>query len=543
MGAGTGVTEVIALILVGIGFFLYGMEIVAGAIKMLSGHHTRKLLSRWTGHKSVGMLFGFISGAVSQSGSKASLIMANLMASRLITLRNAIPIVAAANLGTVLIVFLVSIDIKLATLYYLALFLLLFCFSRNAGRKPLINVFLGIGILLFGFLLLQSGAKPLLAIPSLQNVLAHMGGGALYGWFPFMIGIVLRLVAQSTSAVIVIAVTFLHAGGLDIDQAMFLVFGAIMGSGISTWLMGAKLKGTSRQLALFQMVYDASSSLIMTVLAIVEILCGLPLVKALTGWIANDPNQQLAYVYLASRLLGFGVSMTLRNHIVALLERVSPPSRQEQLSKPEYIYDEAAQDPLSSLSLVEKEHLRIMRRLPTYLEKLRKEHESEDYIEHNELHTVTQELGVEVRNFIGVVMHQDMPRETSELFIRIQKRQDFMMLAEDNLFTLVNELDKWQVAEDLSRVRDNMVESLHAVLSICVDATKCASADEIAQVIKITDDKSGLMEKMREECLSGPDRLTAANRAAFLHITDLYQRIIWLMHQWALTHRNGAAAG
>jgi phosphate:Na+ symporter len=537
MSAGSGIYEIVALVLVGIGFFLYGMEIVAGAIKLLSGHHTRKLLSRWTGHKTVGMLFGFISGAVSQSGSKASLIMANLMASRLITLKNAIPIVAAANLGTVLIVFLVAIDIKLATLYFLALFLFLFVFGRGSGGKPLINVFLGIGLLLFGFLLLQAGAKPLLAIPALQHLLAHMGGGALYGWFPFLIGIVLRLVAQSTSAVIVIAVTFLHVGGLDIDQAMFLVFGAIMGSGISTWLMGAKLKGTSKQLALFQMVYDASSSLVMTVLVLVEILCNVPLVKALTTWITPDANQQLAYVYLASRLFGFGLSMTFRNHIVALLERVSPPSRQEQLSKPEFIYDDAAQDPLSALSLIEKEQVRILKRFPTYLEKLREEHDTADSLDVKELHPVTRELGTEVRNFIGVAMQQDMPRETAELLLRFQNRQDFLMLSEDNLFTLVDEVEKWQASGDLARVRGTMVESLHAVLTIAADAAESASPDELAQVVTITDDKSGLMEKLREECLSGPNTLTAADRAAFLHVTDLYQRAIWLLHQWALSCR------
>jgi phosphate:Na+ symporter len=364
MVAAKGVWEIVALILVGIGFFLYGMEIVAGAIKLLSGHQTRRLLSRWTGNTWLGMAFGFVSGAVSQSGSKASLIMANLMASRLISLRSAIPIVAAANLGTVLIVFLVSVDIKLATLYFLALFLFLFAFSHSSGRKLLTGAFLGIGLLLFGFITLQSGAKPLLAIPAVAALPEHLGGAAYFAWLPFLLGILLRFIAQSTSAVIVIAVTFLRAGGLDFDQAMFLTFGAIAGSGLNTWLFGAKLKGSARQLALFQMTYDAASSLVMTALVLVEIAGHIPMVKALIGSLSDDPNRQLAYVYLASHGVGFCLSLAFRNHIVAFLEKISPPSVGERLSQPLFLYDEAAEDPYSAVPLLEKEQVRLVRRLP-----------------------------------------------------------------------------------------------------------------------------------------------------------------------------------
>lgn len=543
MGGGKSIYEIIALILVGIGFFLYGMEIVAGAIKLLSGHHARKLLARWTGKQSVGMLFGFLSGAISQSGSKASLIMANLMASRLITLRNAIPIVAAANLGTVLIVFLVSIDIKLATLYFLAIFLLVFAFGKTSGGKPLIHLFLGIGLLLFGFLTLQSGAKPLLAIPAIQQMPAHMGGAAFFAWLPFLIGLAMRILAQSTSAVIVIALTFLHAGGLDINQAMFLVFGAIMGSGISTWLMGAKLKGSSRQLALLQVVYDASSSLIMTALALIEVTGHLPLVMAATGHLAADANQQLAFVYLGARMSGFCVTLAFRNRITSLLERIAPPSQEEQLSKPEYLFDDAAQDPLSALPLVEKEQQRILRRLPIYLEPFREEHDTPDYPAASELHHATRELCTEVRNFLTESMRQDISRDTAESLLRLQKRQDLLMLAEENLHAFVSTLHSWNGgSEAIQHVRGVMVESLHANLTIAADAAESGAQEEIAQVITITDDKSNLMEKLREESLSGDHQLNAAERASFLRVTDLYQRMIWLLNQWALAQTGTAVS-
>gem|GEM_PF-5829282 len=172
------------------------------------------------------------------------------------------------------------------------------------------------------------------------------------------------------------------------------------------------------------------------------------------------------------------------------------------------------------------------------MEELRQEHEVGAIHPRAELHPATRELGAEIRSFLGAVMREDMPRETSELLLPLQNRQDFLMLAEESLNSFAEEVAAWQPEGPLAATRTGLVESLHAVLSVAADTAVTAASDEVAQLLAMTDDKSPLMQRLREAGLSQERVLTAESRAAFLHVTDLYQRIVWMLHQWAQTLRN-----
>jgi phosphate:Na+ symporter len=541
MKDGINYYEVCALILAGIGLFLFGMKIIADAMKLLSTPKIRKYFAKIVGHRWAGIVFGFLTGAISQSGSQSSLIMANLVAGRLVTLRSAIPIVAAANVGTVVIVFLISIDIKVAVLFLVGLSAFFYGSNIISRGKAIISVFLGIGLLLFGFQMLKSGAHPIVSLPFVKELPAHIGSGAIMICGAFLVGVVLRLIAQSTSSVIVITVTFLQLGGIGIETAMFIVFGAVMGSAVSTWIISAHLRGSSRQLAVFQIISDASVSLLFTIFATAEVLTDIPLLKDAVEALTADPDKQLAFLYLGLRLVSFGFAMAFHNHVVTLLERLSPPSREEKLSRPQFIFDEAVSEPSSAVDLIEKEQMRIVTRLPLYLEKLREEHEVADYPEYNELHVATTELGKEIRQFSREVLSQNLSRETSEWLIKVVNRQDTVMLLEENIFNFVCELDRWNAPEDLGHVKAEMVESLHAVLMMGLDAEGSESGEDLDRFIAITGDKSAVMEKMRQAYITGDGTTSTGDRSTILYVTDLYQRSVWLLHQWATVLKSGRA--
>jgi phosphate:Na+ symporter len=540
MKSGVSLYESIALVLVGIGFFLYGMRLIAGTMRLLSSPRMRRLLARWTGNTWLGMLFGFITGSISQSGSQSSLIMANLVSTRLIRLRDAIPIVAAANVGTVLIVFLISINIKVAILFLVGLTAIFYSLKGGGRERPLLSILLGIGLLLFGFQMLKTGVHPLMSLPSVKALPEHIGGGLMDDWIPFLVGALLRLLAQSTSTVIVIAVSFSQVAGMQLHQAMFMIFGAVAGSAVSTWVLAGQLKGTSKQLAFYQMVYDLSGCVIMTVCLIVEMGANVPLFKSLTEHLSSAPAQQLAYVFLSLRLVSFGSTMSLRGPIVRLLERLSPPTRGELLSKPEFINDEAAGDPMFAVDLVGREQQRILARMPVYLEKLRDEHDVPEFMDCRDMHPMTVELGRDITHFMREVMNGDLSRETAEEFLIVQNRQDLIMMLEETVYKFSSEMDTWKTPADMLRVRTGMIESLHAVLSTVADTAASDDASDLDHLLEITADRRGIMERMRQVHLSEDSNVDTADRASLLYVTDLFQRIVWLLNQWARLGKVGA---
>lgn len=107
---------------------------------------------------------------------------------------------------------------------------------------------MGLGLLLMGTDLIKIGAKPLQDVEDFKNLIAFGAQSQLLSLF---IGMALAVFTQSTSTVAVAAIGMSQSGLFGIDQTLLLVFGANIGSGISTALMAAKLSGTGRLILTF----------------------------------------------------------------------------------------------------------------------------------------------------------------------------------------------------------------------------------------------------------------------------------------------------
>ena len=67
-------------------------------------------------------------------------------------------------------------------------------------------------------------------------------------------GAALAFVAQSSATISVLAIAMVAAHLIGFEQAMLTVYGASIGSGLGTYMVAAKIRGASRQLALFQAI-------------------------------------------------------------------------------------------------------------------------------------------------------------------------------------------------------------------------------------------------------------------------------------------------
>jgi phosphate:Na+ symporter len=101
-----------ALFLAGLAFFFHGLDGVRDSLKSMAGRQFRKRVSRLTASAALAAFWGFILGAVAQSASAASFIVSGFVSSRLLPLRRGLTMVAWANLGTVLLPFVASFNIR-----------------------------------------------------------------------------------------------------------------------------------------------------------------------------------------------------------------------------------------------------------------------------------------------------------------------------------------------------------------------------------------------------------------------------------------------
>lgn len=99
----------------------------------------------------------------------------------------------------------------------------------------------GVGLFLLGMGLMTDGLK-LAAGPALESILARSTKTRLLG---LASGVLVTAMVQSSSAVTVAAIGFVNAGLLNLSQALWVLFGANVGTTITGWLValvGLKIK-------------------------------------------------------------------------------------------------------------------------------------------------------------------------------------------------------------------------------------------------------------------------------------------------------------
>lgn len=127
----------------GLVILIYGMKILSNNLKKISGGKLEKILTSVTNNPFKGLFVGFIITVATQSSSATTVIVVGLVNSELLKLRNAIPIIMGANIGTTI----TSQILRLTSL------------DDNSWFTLLTPTSLAPIILLIGFLIMERGKK------------------------------------------------------------------------------------------------------------------------------------------------------------------------------------------------------------------------------------------------------------------------------------------------------------------------------------------------------------------------------------------------
>ena len=77
------------------------------------------------------------------------------------------------------------------------------------------------------------------------------------------------------------------------------------------------------------------------------------------------------------------------------------------------------------------------------------------------------------------------------------------------------------------------MEGLHTVLMVASSSTQSNDQEDWEMLLNLTRDKSNLVSSIRQNYLEKSQGLSFELRSFLLQMTNLYQRIIWLLHNWA----------
>lgn len=533
--------ELLAIFLVGLSFFFLGVGAIRSNLQQLATRRFRRWLAEVTESRWRLALAGFLSGAVTQSSTAVSFLLAGLISSGSLSLRGALPVVGWSNLGVTVLVFLSAVRLDLAILYLLGLTGLVLVFGPGGKGKILMQALFGVGLLFYGLMLMKKAFGPLAELEWAGSV--SLGGwGTLY--VAYGLGAVLRTVVQSSAAIAVIAVALAGSGALGEGEAFGLMLGTGAGVALSVFFLSADLRGLGRQIAWFQGGVNGLASVVAVLVVSLGVVAGYPLAERFLGLFPGGIAERLAFGYLGLQGLCTVLALGLQGVAPGWLARWSPATVEEDVAAPRYLSQAAMEDPETALDLAEREQGRFLEMLPRVLDGLREETRYRSEVAGVKLASALERLGVEIGVYLGDLMDREGDRETRERLLRLVRRNGLIVALAENLRGFVEPLE-----EQMSLVREEkmlaqLVEGLTVLLMTAAEAVKGKDPTEVEALLRISADRGELMERMRKARMeAGEGR--AEGRAAVFYATTLFERLVWLLHQFgrSLADAGGVAGG
>jgi phosphate:Na+ symporter len=512
----------------GLGLFFVGLRMISAHMRHFAGGGLRALLSRTLGKTAAPECAGVALGALTQSTAAVTFITSGLLASRTLPMPRALRMVSWANVGTSALVLLAAIHIHSMVLVLLGLVGFGFFMGTEQSEKyrHATYALLGLGLLLFGLTMLKDSVGVLENEPWMREFVAFAGSGILVA---LVSSFVVAVAVQSSSIVTVLALPLVSQDLIGLDQALLMIYGASVGSGFALLLASSGMDGDARQLSLTQAVLRGLTASVLLLAFFIERDAGVPLVLALLRFGSDTTSTQFALAYLLFQLVLVTIGMTRAQWLLSFASRTAPPSPEEAVMKPQYIFDEARSDPATAMALIELEYNRLVTLLPDFLDEVRAEEERLHSAAPLKLRAAASEsIAGELDRFLSDTLRANPGMYDTETVLHVQTRLNTLQALQTALaqfafdFIVIPQLQRPRLAE-------HMIEGLHAILMVAADIPADPSGESQAMLAMLTEERSSLMERVREELLGGFTDIVA--REAMLAATLTFERAIWLLRR------------
>ncbi len=251
MSAQHWLTVAIGLI-VGLVFFLFGMNVMSGSLEKMSGGKLERTLKTATANPIISILLGAAITVAIQSSSATTVMLVGLVNSGLMSMSQTLYVIYGANIGTTFTSWILSLsgmpDSSIGIMMLkpenfspvLALVgTALLMLSKKDQRKSIGTVLVGFAVLIYGMKMMGDAVEPLSQLDEFGRILGMFANPLLL----LLISTLFTGIIQSSAATIGIVQTFALNGAITNGMAIPLVMGANIGTCVTSLI---SCIGTSR---------------------------------------------------------------------------------------------------------------------------------------------------------------------------------------------------------------------------------------------------------------------------------------------------------
>ncbi len=333
-----------------VALLLWGTHMVRRAVERALGPRLRAVLGKALRGRWQGFAAGLGITALLQSSTATALMVTGFAAGGLVDLVPALAAMLGANVGTTLIVQVMSFDVAAAAPSLVLAGVILFRADRATTAHDLGRAFIGLGLILFALHQLVDLLRPLEDAPSLRMLL---GAVATEPVVDVILAAALTWAVHSSVAVVLIVMSLAVQGVVPPIAAFALVLGANLGSALAPVVEGpGRSDPAARRLPMGNLINRA-----------LGVALGLALIQPLGVLMVTlqpDNGRAVADFHTLFNLVTAAVFMPLLTPFAALLRRLYPERIDPaDPARPLYLEPAARQTPIVALGAAAREALRL----------------------------------------------------------------------------------------------------------------------------------------------------------------------------------------
>jgi phosphate:Na+ symporter len=210
----------------GLAIFLYGMERMGDALKIVAGEKMKEILGTLTTNRFMGLITGAIVTAIIQSSSVTTVLLVGFVTADLMSLSQAIGVILGADIGTTITAQIVAFKVtKFASLLITVGFVQIFT-AKDEKKKQYGYLVMGLGMIFFGMGEMSNAMKPLRTYEPFIDMMRSVDNPVI----GILISAAFTGLIQSSSATMGVIVALAMQGLISLEGGIALAFGANIGT-------------------------------------------------------------------------------------------------------------------------------------------------------------------------------------------------------------------------------------------------------------------------------------------------------------------------
>ena len=518
--------EVIGKIVLGLGLMFTGVQMLSASLKQIGSRQFRVLAARFISSRGRAVAFGLGSGAVMQSTSAALMILASLISSGTLNVSQAISILNGFSVGNCVLLFIVSLNISVEVMFIVGFCGIALYLIKDERYRTYLLIGLGLGMIFFGIGMMAAGVKPLQQEAWFTGAMAFSRD---YSLLSIMAGLALGFIAQSSTAVALVAIGLVRENILTGPQAFLFIYGAAIGSTMFKVMLGTAFRGTSRQLLRFVNIFNIFGAAVFILLYYIEVYLHVPLVMALLNSLKLDLGYQTALVFLLFNLTSAIFFTTIDGPLIRWLASSFPPSEEEGLAHPKYLSEFQPQDPDTGLELIRLEQTRELEQIASFVSTAIEKHGSTDLASRYE---AFKSLAREVAASTAAMAAMPMAPQTAKDHAYFQTRQALLDQLADSTASGMKIITQARAYPAIKKLSDACMESLDFLLNFAAETEKTNAPEQARTLLDLSSGNGPSMEQLRKAYMNSDNLGSAKDKGALLDLTIIMEKIIWLLNRF-----------